>query len=50
MRGITQLMIGLTASAGWLVLLEVSAFNIVIVSLGVLAALTLNPKTRGAHR
>lgn len=50
MRHVILSLIGLLASAVWLMLLEVSAFNVVVVGMGLLAALTLNPQARGAHR
>jgi predicted phage tail protein len=34
----------------WLVALEVSSFNILVVSLGLMVALFLNPQSKRAHR
>jgi hypothetical protein len=34
----------------WLVLLEISSFNILVVSLGLMVALSLNPQGKRVHR
>ncbi len=50
MRGAVLVLFGLLGAVLWLVLLEVSAFNLVTVSLGLMVVLAINPVAKGAAR
>ncbi|HEX6508285.1 MAG TPA: hypothetical protein VF221_11690 [Chloroflexota bacterium] len=48
-RNMALIVVSLLLAAVWLVLLEVSSFNILVVSLGLMVALFLNPQSRRVH-
>jgi hypothetical protein len=49
-RTIVLIFISVILAVLWLVALEASSFNILVVSLGLMVALFLNPQGRRAHR
>lgn len=49
-RSVVLLLLGLSCAMLWLVLLEVSAFNVVTVSLGLIVMLAINSQTTRAKR
>jgi hypothetical protein len=50
MRTLILVLFGLLSAMLWLVLLELSAFNLVTVSLGLMVVLAINPATKRAAR
>lgn len=50
MRSTILTFCGLLSAALWLLLLELTAFNVLIVCLGLLVMLAITPQTRGAKR
>jgi hypothetical protein len=49
-RNVALIFISIILSGLWLVALEISSFNILVVSLGLMVALFLNPQGKRAHR
>jgi hypothetical protein len=49
-RNLALILISIALAVLWLVALEVSSFNILVVSLGLMVALFLNPQGKRAHR
>jgi hypothetical protein len=49
-RNLALILISIILAALWLVALEASSFNILVVSLGLMVALFLNPQGKRAHR
>jgi hypothetical protein len=49
-RTAALILISIILAAAWLVALEISSFNILVVSLGLMVALFLNPQGKRAHR
>lgn len=49
-RNVALVFISIILAAFWLVALEVSSFNILVVSLGLMVALFLNPQGKRVHR
>lgn len=49
-RTLALIIVSIALAALWLVALEISSFNILVVSLGLIVALFLNPQSTRAHR
>ena len=49
-RTVLFIVLSIVLAALWLVALEVSSFNILVVSAGLMIALFLNPQGKRAHR
>lgn len=49
-RTAAMIVLSVVLAGLWLVALEATSFNILVVSLGLMVALFLNPQTKRAHR